>query len=82
MRIHVEQDSFIGGGITWLDVASLTDFLGWLLHLIAEIGAGCTFFNSGVSWVASHEHFSNLASKESSIPVRALVILKMCMNLE
>ena len=39
--------SSIGGGITWLDVASLTDFLGWLLHLISEIWAGCTFFNSG-----------------------------------
>ena len=29
--------SSIGGGITWLDVSSLTDFLGWLLHLISEI---------------------------------------------
>ena len=35
--------SSVGGGITLLDVTSLTDFLGWLLHLISEIEAGCNF---------------------------------------
>ena len=46
-EINLLCSSSVGGGITWLDIASLTDFLGWILYLISEIGAGCTFFNSG-----------------------------------
>lgn len=52
MTAKVERNllcsSSVGGGIsTWLDVASHSDLVGWILHLISEIVVDCTLFNSG-----------------------------------